>query len=65
MMRPAGYWSALVDAVTAMLPNDLLIWDVPQKDFRPAYKKIYRLRNEEFRLSIEWCDGKLFVVRMR
>ena len=67
-LRPCqrrGYWHPLVDEVLAMEPYDLLIWTVAAKEVKTALNKISELRSEELKLMASWCDGKLFVVRMR
>lgn len=63
--RRYKYWVPFCDAVEAMRPHDLLIWRMRQSEVQTARTRIAERRSDDVRLMFDWCDGKLFVVRMR
>ena len=64
-MKPRGYWTPFKQAVEEMIPNDLLIWKMPAEDVQTANSRLDDVRDSERKIVSNFCDGKLFIVRVR
>lgn len=59
-----GYWKPFTEALEAMKPHDLLIWDVADADRSTALVRVQERNSTDTRYASNWWGGKLFIVRM-
>lgn len=63
--HPRGYWIPFKEALAAMEPHDLLIWEVACPDLLTVQSFVQLQRSPATKFVSNYCDGKLFIVRMR
>lgn len=60
-----GFWRPLIAEVESLRPNRLLVLQVARADLVTVQSRIRELNSEDVMYANNYCDGKLFVVRMR
>ena len=62
---PRGSWTPFIEAVRAMEPYDLLVWNLSEEKLRTAQSRVHDCNTTDTKWVSNWWAGKLFIVRVQ